>query len=61
MPAEYLDFANVFPFNFATEFLKHTNINIYPIDLIEDKQLSYKPIYSLELVEYQNSKDLYLN
>lgn len=61
MSAEYLNFADVFLFNFAMEFMKHTGINNYSIDLIEDKQLFYKPIYSLELIEYRNSKDLYLN
>lgn len=35
------------------KLLKNTSINKYIIEIIENKQLSYKPIYSLKLVKLE--------
>lgn len=51
VPAEYLDFADVFYKKFAAVRLKHTEINTDAIDLEEGKQLSYKFIYNLRPME----------
>ena len=56
VPAEYLDFANVFSEKLAAVLLEHTKINTYAIDLEEGKQLLYKPIYSLSPVELETLK-----
>ena len=45
--AEYSDFADIFSPNLATKLSKHTKINTHTIDLENDKQPPYKPIYSL--------------
>ena len=47
VPAEYLDFADVFSPDLASELPKHTEINDHAIELINGQQPSYKPIYSL--------------
>lgn len=56
VPAEYLDFADVFFEKLATVLPKHTEINTHTIDLKEGKQLPYQPIYSLGLVELETLK-----
>lgn len=48
---EYSNFIDIFFSNFIVELLEHCGINDYPIDLQKDKQLFYRPIYSLKLVE----------
>ena len=53
---EYLDFADVFSPDLATELPKHTEINTHAIDLKKDKQPPYEPIYSLGLVELETLK-----
>ena len=56
VPAEYLDFADVFSPDLATKLPEHTEINTHTIDLEESKQPSYGPIYSLGLVELETLK-----
>ena len=51
--AKYLDFANVFSKELAVVLLKHTKINTHTINLEEDKQPSYRLIYSLRPVELE--------
>lgn len=48
---KYSDYANVILEASAIELPEHTNINDHPIDLVDDKQSSYDPIYSLGLME----------
>lgn len=48
---KYANYADIFPNNLATKLLKQTKINNYTINLIKNKQLLYKYIYSLRLVE----------
>ena len=54
--AEYLDFADVFSLDLASELLEHTEINTHAIDLEEGKQPPYGPIYNLKLVELETLK-----
>ena len=54
--AEYLDFKDVFSKKSAIVLPEHTEINTYTINLEESKQLPYRPIYSLRLVELETFK-----
>ena len=56
IPVEYSDFSNVFFSDSAAELPEHTRINHYPINLLNDKQLPYGPIYSLGPVELETLK-----
>ena len=54
--SEYANYTDVISPDSAVELLKHTGINNYLIGLIDDKQLSYSPIYSLKPVEFETLK-----
>ena len=56
IPTEYSDFSNVFSSDSAAELPEHTGINDHPIDLLDDKQPPYGPIYSLGPVELETLK-----
>ena len=56
VPAEYLDFANVFSKKSAEMLPKRTKINKHAIKLKDGKQPSYRPIYSLGSVELETLK-----
>ena len=49
----YVDFANVYFSDLASKFPKHTGINNYAIKLVDGQLSTYKPIYSLGLVELE--------
>ena len=51
--AKYSNFSNVFSLDSAAELPEHTGINDHPINLLDDKQPSYGPIYSLGPVELE--------
>ena len=53
IPPEYSDFANVFSLELASKLSKHTGINDHAIELVDDQQPSYVPIYSLGPVELE--------
>ena len=53
---EYSDFSNVFFLDSAAELPEHTRINDHPINLLDDKQTPYDPIYSLGPVELETLK-----
>lgn len=53
---EYADYTDVFSPDSVAELPKHTNINNHSIDLIDDKQPPYGPIYSLGPVELEMLK-----
>ena len=53
---EYSDFSNVFSSDSAVELLEYTEINNYPINLLDNKQLFYGPIYILGPVELETLK-----
>ncbi len=54
--SEYADFADVFSRMLAAELPEHTGINDHAIELVDDWQPSYGPIYSLEPVELETLK-----
>ena len=56
VPAEYLDFADVFSPDLASELPEHTGINDHAIELVESQDPPYGPIYSLESVELETLK-----
>ena len=47
IPTEYSDFSDVFSSDSAAELPKHTRINDHPINLLDNKQPPYSPIYNL--------------
>lgn len=51
---KYLDFINIFLKKLAKVLLKQTNINKYTIDLVDNKEPLYPPIYNLSLVKFKN-------
>lgn len=57
IPFKYIDYTNIFLLDFAVELPKHTSINNYFIDVIDDKQLFYTLIYSLELIKLKMLKN----
>ena len=56
IPAKYSDFSNVFSSDSAAELPEHNKINDHPINLLDNKQLPYGPIYSLVPVELEMLK-----
>ena len=56
VPAEYLDFADVFSPDLASELPEYTGINNHTIELVEGQQPPYGPIYSLGPVELETLK-----
>ena len=56
VPAEYLDFADVFSPDLAIELPKHTRINNHAIKLVDGQQPPYGPIYCLKRVELETLK-----
>ena len=53
IPAKYFDFSNVFSSHSAAELPEHIGIYDYPINLLDNKQPPYSPIYSLGPVELE--------
>ena len=56
VPSKYTDYADVFFFDLAMELPKNTGIKEHVIELQDDKQSSYRPIYSLGPVELESLK-----
>ncbi len=56
VPSEYVDFIDVFLPKLAAELLEHTGINDYAIELVDDWQPPYGPIYSLGPMEIETLK-----
>ena len=54
--AKYFDYANVFSLDLTIELPENTKINEYAIKLINRKELLYKPIYALNLMELEMLK-----
>ncbi len=54
--SEYANFADVFSPKLAAELSEHTRINNHAIELVDDRQLLYGSIYSLEPVEPETLK-----
>ena len=49
--AKYSNYSNVFLVKNAVELLENTEIRKHAIELKEDKQILFRPIYSLELMK----------
>ncbi len=56
VPSEYADFADVFSPKLAAELPEHTGINDHAIELVDNRQPPYGPIYSLGPVELETLK-----
>ncbi len=61
VPNEYVDFANIFSLKLAVELPEHIRINDYAIELVDDWQSAYSPIYILGLVELEILKAYIVN
>ncbi len=53
VPSKYADFADIFSPKLAVELPEHTGINDHTIELVDDRQTPYGPIYSLGPVELE--------
>ena len=53
---KYLDLADVFSLDLASELPEYTRINDHAIELVDGQQSLYGPIYSLEPVELETLK-----
>ena len=56
VPAEYSDYSNVFLAENAVELPENSGMNEHAIELEEDKQPPFRPIYSLGLVKLETLK-----
>ncbi len=56
IPSEYVDFADVFSPKLAVELPEYTGINNHTIELVDDQQPPYSPIYSFGPVELETLK-----
>ena len=56
IPIKYSNSTNIFFPKLASELLKNSGINNYAIELIDDWQLPYSPIYSQRPVELETLK-----
>ena len=56
VPAEYSNYSNIFSVKYAAKLPKNTGMNEHAIKLEEDKQLLFRPIYSLKPVELKTLK-----
>ncbi len=54
--SKYADFVDIFSLKLAVELPKHTRINNYAIELVDDQQPICGPIYSLGPVELETLK-----
>lgn len=55
-PVKYSNFAEIFLEKLAIELLDWTKIKEYAINLKRNKQLDYRPIYSLKPIELETLK-----
>ncbi len=53
IPSEYTDFADIFSSKLAIELPEHTEINDHAIELVDDREPPYGPIYNLGPVELE--------
>ena len=56
VPVEYFNYSNVFLVEYAAELLEYIGINNHAIELEEDKQPLFSPIYSLRPIELKTLK-----
>ncbi len=56
VPSKYANFVNVFSPKLAIELPEYTRINDHAIELVNDRQPPYGPIYNLRLMELETLK-----
>ena len=56
IPTKYANFSNVFSLDSGAKLLEHTGINDHLINLLDNKQSHYGPIYSVGPVELETVK-----
>ncbi len=56
IPSKYADFTDIFSPKLAAELPEHTGINNHAIELVDDQQPPYGPIYSLGPVKLETLK-----
>ncbi len=56
VPSKYADFTNIFSLKLAIELPEYIEINDYAIELVDDWQPPYGPIYSFGPVELETLK-----
>ena len=56
VPLKYANYANIFSFHLAIELSTNSGINKHAIKLQKGKQPTFRPIYSLKLVELETLK-----
>ncbi len=56
IPTEYSDYADIFSLDLAMELPENTGVNEHAIELIDEKQPLYGPIYALSPVELEMLK-----
>ena len=54
--AEYLDFVNIFSLYLGSKLTRYIGINNHAIELVDNQQPFYEPIYNLKLVELKTLK-----
>ena len=53
VPSEYVDFADIFFLKLATELPEYMGINDHIIELVDDQQPPYSPIYSPSSIKFE--------
>lgn len=56
IPSKHMDFADIFCLDLIMELPEYIGINMYIIELVDNKQPLYYPIYSLEIVKLETLK-----
>ena len=56
VPAKHLDFADVFSLDLTSKLSEHIKINDHAIELVDNQQPPYSPIYNLESMELETLK-----
>ncbi len=53
VPSKYADFVDVFSLKLATKLPEHMRINNYAIELVDNRQPPYGPIYNLGPIDLE--------
>ncbi len=56
IPSKYADFADIFSLKLAAKLPEHTGINNHAIEVVDDRQPLYGPIYNLGPVDLETLK-----
>ena len=53
VPNKYVNFVDIFSLDLVSKLSEYIEINDHAIELVDGQQLSYRPIYSLKLMELE--------